>query len=726
MNFYNRLNAERNDDTELQTVIKSVVRRLNSQPTSDEKPAVLLGKIQSGKTRGFIGVIAEAFDYSFDIAIVLTKNSTLLGKQTTMRLAKEFKQFIDTYEFDQIHYVNDFSGVKLTPAQLLQKHIFVGIKNPTNIKKLITSFTKTNPELAKKRVLIVDDEADYGSIGFKKVKGEEPDMIKTAKFISEFRDKLTSYSFLQVTATPYSLYLQPEEYPDPVGQYKPNKPAFTEVLPTHGAYIGGEYYFEENQDVDSPASDLHITSRPLDIKTLAATNPDDQILKNVFTTDLLQTFRKSVLNFLIGVGIRRVQFIKDNDLPDDISIIRLPRYAFVFHIDTGKDKMVWQQGLITKYLELLCEYHRDQPALFEDLIKPFYNDLSGSVQKGNLKWGDIYVPTFQETLKQIVGIIDFKDYTSFLVNSDEKVINLADENGQLRLVSGLNFFIGGQVLDRGITIDSLIGFFYGRDPQSSKMDTILQHARMYGARNKKDLCITRFYTTYSIYKTMEEIHQMDSALREQLIKNDQGVIFIQRSTNGKIVPCDPSRIMFSNLVTVKSFKRLLPYGFQVRTGSALKDKIDLIDVILRTYPDFTLNKGELFEINYSHFCEIIDLIDSSYSGFDLPDLKWDIVLIKDLVKRFLDEVNSDKVHIYVQENRAMGKFKATGDYISAPETATTDGQYAKNAAQNRPCLILLKQNGRSSNPVWNDGPFYWPVVYCPKLNKPLIFSWDQN
>jgi len=40
-------------------------------------------------------------------------------------------------------------------------------------------------------------------------------------------------------------------------------------------------------------------------------------------------------------------------------------------------------------------------------------------------------------------------------------------------------FIGGQILDRGITIGNLIGFYYGRNPNRFQQDTVLQHSRMY-------------------------------------------------------------------------------------------------------------------------------------------------------------------------------------------------------------------------------------------------------
>jgi hypothetical protein len=67
------------------------------------------------------------------------------------------------------------------------------------------------------------------------------------------------------------------------------------------------------------------------------------------------------------------------------------------------------------------------------------------------------------------------------VNSDKDIEELLDD-GQLRLRTPLNLFIGGQILDRDITIKNLLGFYYGRIPGRYQQDTVLQHARMYRSR----------------------------------------------------------------------------------------------------------------------------------------------------------------------------------------------------------------------------------------------------
>ena len=118
---------------------------------------------------------------------------------------------------------------------------------------------QTNSSLAQRCILIIDDEADFASVGFQFTRNEGIKINKISQQIDTLRKKLAKSSFLQVTATPYSLYLQPKEPKIEVtGEFfKPIRPAFTELVPVHAKYIGGEYYFEESEKQGSVASFLH-------------------------------------------------------------------------------------------------------------------------------------------------------------------------------------------------------------------------------------------------------------------------------------------------------------------------------------------------------------------------------------------------------------------------------------------------------------------------------------
>ena len=94
--FYGRLSKSRGGDSaDLIDVVTRSVAQLLTTSTDARKPGMLLGKIQSGKTRGFLGIIAHGFDKGFDIAIVLTKGTKALSGQTVARFKKDFAEFLD-------------------------------------------------------------------------------------------------------------------------------------------------------------------------------------------------------------------------------------------------------------------------------------------------------------------------------------------------------------------------------------------------------------------------------------------------------------------------------------------------------------------------------------------------------------------------------------------------------------------------------------------------------
>lgn len=155
--------------------------------------------------------------------------------------------------------------------------------------------------------------------------------------------------------------------------------------------------------------------------------------------------------------------------------------------------------------------------------------------------------------KEIVKALERQYLMITTVNSEKDVNELLDENGQLKIRTPLNIFIGGQILDRGITIGNLIGFYYGRNPKNFQQDTVLQHSRMYGYRPVEDLAVTRFYTTMRIYESMKIINEFDESLRQKIANSekDNAVVFIQKDSKNSIVPCSPNKIFLSQIITIK-------------------------------------------------------------------------------------------------------------------------------------------------------------------------------
>ena len=151
MIFYDQLALMREDSVELRDCIEKTITELNRQKTTVNKPGILLGKIQSGKTRAFLGVIGLAFDKGYGIAVILTKGTKSLAKQTIKRVREDFKTFIksdDVQVFDIMSLPDN-----LTPYELNQKLILVVKKEDDNLRRLLKAFNTQYPVLKEKRLL---------------------------------------------------------------------------------------------------------------------------------------------------------------------------------------------------------------------------------------------------------------------------------------------------------------------------------------------------------------------------------------------------------------------------------------------------------------------------------------------------------------------------------------------------------------------------------------------
>ena len=161
---------------------------------------MMLGKIQSGKTKTFIGTIALGFDNGYDLAIVLTKGTNALSEQTLARMKYEFKgERVRIYDIMSL-------PTNLQPFELKQKMVIIVKKEKNNLIRF-KNFIEDYPLKSNKKCMIIDDEADFASVGFEK-KNEVFDIRRIAADINEIRGTLDECRFIQVTATPYLLMWQ--------------------------------------------------------------------------------------------------------------------------------------------------------------------------------------------------------------------------------------------------------------------------------------------------------------------------------------------------------------------------------------------------------------------------------------------------------------------------------------------------------------------------------------
>lgn len=717
--YYNALSQKRGDSTELQECIRKVVENLKKNETSINRPGMLLGKIQSGKTRAFIGVIAQAFDNSYDISVVLTKGTKVLARQTYERILTDFSELVEDDKLQVYDIMN--LPQNLTTYVLRQKLIFVAKKQKHNLDRIIECIEKTYPNLKNKKILIIDDEADFASIGFKKSKEDknEIEVKKIAGLINELRTKAERTDFLQVTATPYSLYLQPEDFEIEGKIFKPIRPAFTVLLPTFNGYVGGNYYFSE-EDYEDTIDDYiyqEIQSNELDI----IKRGDRRVfrIEEALTSNKIRALRKSIVNFVVGSTIRRIQ--------QSTIGVRPLKYSFIVHTEISKKTHTWQEEIVTEIKKQLIELADNNVNFLNDMVKKSFEELNQSLRLLNLE-----IPRLEKVQNEVCSSLQNGFIMITKVNSEKQVEELLNSRGELKLTNPFNIFIGGQILDRGITIENLIGFYYGRKPNKFQQDTVLQHSRMYGNRKLEDLGVTRFYTTSEIYQAMKKIHEFDSALREAFEKggHEAGIVFIRKDENDKIIPCSPNKILISTITSLKPHKRMLPIGFQTKRKTKIKKAIKRLDEFIFN----SIDTAGVGKIDLKDALMIIDAIDSTlifefgygWNGTNLKAFKAGLEYLS-LNTPIDGSHDRGKVWVIVRKNRNIKRIDSQGLFENAPDTPKGERgetKIARELAQNIPALILLRENGDEKINGWMGSPFWWPVLIAPKSTPTVIYASD--
>jgi len=679
------------------------------QESSTKRPGILLGKIQSGKTRAFIGVIALAFDRGLDAAIVLTKGTVSLAKQTLRRISDDFRPFLD----DDSVKVFDIMSLpeNLTGWELDQKLIFVAKKEDDNLKRLLKAFRDSYPALRQKRVLIIDDEADFASLSFRKQHGQTTAGVVSCQ-IDILRGMVSESSFLQVTATPYALYLQPEEevIKEGTALFLPKRPAFTELLPTHSGYVGGDYYFEKSTDPDSPAYYFY---QPVpQAERDALKKPDGRRLKldTILEEKNVAILRIAIMNFVVGGAIRRLQ--------QEAAGQTRQKYSFLFHTEQSRESHDWQQTVTEAIREGLVKMAKENSTKLASLIEESWTDLKQSIDADSGLVPDL------KTVESVVlkSLIDGHLMIT-TVNSNREIDELLDEDGQLKLRTPLNLYIGGQILDRGITIRNLLGFYYGRNPQKFQQDTVLQHARMYGARPKGDLPVTRFYAPLHIYQLLRKIHQFDAALRAAFEdgSHDKGVYFIRRSLSDNLVPCSPNKLLFSKLTTVTPGERFLPSGFQTAYKTNGRKNLEALDALVQTATGGSLGKPVQVPVE-----EAVAMLQLAYENLEFDEGEEDerrahISILEHLSRQSSNLKERGKAWLITSiEDRQLKRIREDGRYQSSPDTKQ-QRDIASKLARDIPILFLLRQAGAEER-GWRGLPFWWPVIMTPFSAVTSVFA----
>lgn len=712
-------------------VTRTVEKLLTDDPREATEPGLLLGNIQCGKTNTFENIIALAFDKGIEVCVILTKGTKTLAEQTLKRAEKDFAfaKKTDVIDDQMKVVITDIMRLRNRGVSTIAtdddkcRQIIICKKEARNLKSLIDLYERKSPNLKTERTLIVDDEADFASRVYK---GSDMNMTlaKVSELIDRFRSIPTYCRYLQVTATPYSLYLQPDgtiNLPKDGKYAAPFRPRFTELVPVHSKYIGGKQYYEESRDENSMYSHLYgeVSEKCLQVMTTR----NARYLTTTYRSENLLGLSKAICGYFLAASIRTIQEEKRGIYY---------RSSCLIHAQTAKRCHEWESELVTAMIDKIKSVILSKDGFdlwLNQIMEERYADYAESSRKGHkqgLLPSNIEMPTYAEAVSKMRGLVA-NDIAINIVNSDNNVQDLLNEDGQLALDRALNIFIGGSILDRGITVDNMICFFYGRNPKKFQMDTALQHARMYGSRPKEDMAVTRFYTTPRIFTSLASIYEIDDQLREWFTTTDEdGNISPSNAViigyDSHLKPCAASKIKASDTRVVKAGSRVLPVGFQTGEKEEVAPIVEQLDKLIESLPGFVEN--DAFLIDFSAAEKILHLIEQTYvynAAYENQHLEWHADNMTAIIWQSIKDLKDKKLWCQYCPGRQISRKMSNGLFTAEPEGGNVALATARRYATELPVLTLLRQEGKKSQ-GWMGTPFYWPALLTPKSYTNSIYA----
>jgi Z1 domain len=457
-----------------------------ADPPTEPSDGLLYGLIQSGKTSVMTVAAAMAADNGFECIIILTSDIDILYEQTLERIRKALRGISVLGKKDWMDGARFARQIRTAPFAI------VCSKNGNHLTGLYNAFRKAHAKTVS--LFLIDDEADQASLNTKESK-QTDEVSAINRVITQLRDFFRTNTYLQVTATPQALFLQRPDH-----RYHPS---FTVLTNPGPGYAGGDAFFGSDQLLEyvdlAEVNQLKVSSQPHATGTIP------------------KGLRSALFTFFIAASVQLKARPQEG-------------FAFLCHVSVS---------------------NRDH-AYIVSLIDRFKEDMIGTLaQKDTKKYASLVSHLSEahaglaRTMPAIPPLEDVLEAVSFYIRgANIKLINVTSSD-EIKLDGAFNLFIGGSKLGRGVTIKNLLVSYYGRNPLRPQADTVLQHARMYGYR-ERDLAVTRLFLPRVLADHFRSIHQMEAALRDLVRRyptgNFEGVFIASPLKATRAAVLDPSKI----------------------------------------------------------------------------------------------------------------------------------------------------------------------------------------
>ncbi|MEP6519120.1 Z1 domain-containing protein [Microcoleus vaginatus FACHB-2002] len=354
-----------------------------------------------------------------------------------------------------------------------------------------------------------------------------------------------------------------------------------------------------------------------------------------------------------------------------------------------------------------------------ELDKALRSKSSVTKREDALKWLSKAHAELSKTASNLPPLNDLVVELEYeLRNTIPKVIDATNPDKEPKYSPGINILIGGNRLGRGVTIEGLMITYYGRDAKQKTMDTVHQHARMFGYRQEL-LDVTRLFLPKHILEDFRAIHESDEGMRE-VIDEDTGKIKLTPVWVGRQLR--PTRANVLNPAAIGVFtpgSSIYPRD-PLWKSSEVKKHTEALDKLLSTFN----GDDEYHEVDIDSLIEIISEMPSrSCSGYVWEDER---------VKQALQSMKKQKIHKGILNVR---RGKRGGDGLGLKNQTTRpwrDGfaqsQWLSKPRQKYtdvPVLVVMYEKGEKQD-YWDDQPLYLPTLILPKNKFVFMFNYSEE
>ncbi|MDD4156817.1 MAG: Z1 domain-containing protein [Candidatus Cloacimonetes bacterium] len=436
---------------------------------------LLVGKIQSGKTSNLEMISALSFDNRYNVLVIYGGYDNHLLRQS----AKRFKDTFDINDKNEetpylitteIENFDFFTDDFLDDAIKLNRPvIFVSLKRPQALEKVNEALKRIRK--TKYKSIIIDDEGDQASLNTKKDKVEEASA--TYNQIKIMKKNMNNPIYFSVTATPQANIFQPD--------LSVLKPDSIMLIPPASSYTGADTFHLIDDNIYLVAS---------------------EDIRNIENEELTPSLKNAINYYLISSAIMYDMNMMDSDM--------------IVHAYREVNGHLLLYGIINTYIENLidCIDNGDQDfnIFLKQLMDTYTEKLFDSSIITNYPWNDHLVNNIKKVIKRT------------------RVIQHNSQNGlaedEIKYYKH-KIYIGGDLLQRGITFKHLVTTFFTRWAVKGNMDTSLQRARWFGYRESY-IKLCKVFTTKTIKMEFSNLATIENDLWNQFNLVEEGELDINQ------------------------------------------------------------------------------------------------------------------------------------------------------------------------------------------------------